>query len=79
MRSVPFYIDTMTIIPHTASSALAHLIGKPVSLAEVSSHFHVDQGSLFDVGNGDLYFRDPRHPQSMFIEGQAIPAKSAHA
>lgn len=61
LQPIPFFVDTITIVPHTASDA-AHLC-RPVSIAEFAQGGPV---SLAELSGGELRASTP---SGRFIEG----------
>lgn len=64
MKSIPFFLDTIVIVPHTATDAA--LIGKPISLRDFIGE---QRASLYETGTGDLQCVLGDFHESSFIEG----------
>ena len=73
MKAIPFFTDDIIITPHSVSSDLAHLIGKPTSLADFEKATKAKGLALYELPNGELYAAAKRPPadgyQPFFIEG----------
>lgn len=52
MKSIAFFSDEITVVPHTATDATD--LSRPISIREFSRGQRV---SLYDEGNGDLLVR----------------------
>lgn len=73
MKAIPFFTDDITITAHSTSSELAHLIGKPTTLAEFQAATNAKSLALYELPNGELYAVAKHTPtaghQPFFIEG----------
>jgi hypothetical protein len=79
MKPIPFFTDDISIVPHTVSADLGHLIGKRVTLAQFQKEVGATALSLYELPNGELYAAAKRNPadgfQPFFLEGSS----SVHA
>lgn len=73
MKMIPFFTDEIAITPHSVSPDLAHLIGKPTTLAEFQAATNAPSIALYELPCGELYAVAKRTPsaghQPFFIEG----------
>ncbi|KXS54992.1 MAG: hypothetical protein AWU57_588 [Marinobacter sp. T13-3] len=83
MKRVPFFTDDITVVPHTVSSELAHLIGKPVTLKRIQEEVGAQGIGLYELPGGDLHVTvrpagTAQCEQPLFVEGpEAIEANAA--
>lgn len=76
MKAIPFFTEDITLVPHSASTELAHLIGQPVTLRQLQQEIenageNIKGVSLYDAGNGELRAAasSVRRYTPIFIEG----------
>jgi len=67
MKPIPFFLDTITLLPHTATAA--HHIGRPVSIREFANGEPV---GLYLLENGEYLVQSKAHlvGPGRFIEGK---------
>lgn len=67
MKKIPFYVDTITIIPDTATKA--ENMSRAISLREFANG---EPCSLYELETGELIAQKGAYPNIDFIQGYEV-------